>query len=349
YIYTNQPVYRPRQHVNFKAIFREKDGNEILNLPGENFEALIKSPKNKEVYSANLTTNQFGSLSGSFILDEEADLGVYNIELSSGDQKFFGSFSVEEYKKPDYFVSVKTEKDQYAGKDIIKGEITADYYFGSPVKNAEVTLNIFQNNYWRPWWYWSDYAWFYRSFSSSKLIYRPEPKLIHQLKGELNEEGKFLFEYEVDAETDFDYVYNISAEVTDYSRRAVNGSKDVFVTRGSFTLSTSTDKYFYSKNKPINILVNAVDFSDQPVAAKFKIAIGFRDYSGKNQNNFSVYDTLYGSTDVSGKALINFIPPSSRTGYYNYIVFSYDEKGREISASGSFFVGNDNEYWNYRQ
>ncbi|MCK7525970.1 MAG: hypothetical protein MZV64_54350 [Ignavibacteriales bacterium] len=51
YIYTQQPVYRPGQEVNFKAIFRNKKGNEILNAPDMKFDVSVKSPKNKEVYT----------------------------------------------------------------------------------------------------------------------------------------------------------------------------------------------------------------------------------------------------------------------------------------------------------
>ena len=69
YIYTQQPVYRPGQEVNFKAIFRNKKGNEILNVPDAKFSISVKSPKNKEVYTGEATTNEFGSLSGNFVLD----------------------------------------------------------------------------------------------------------------------------------------------------------------------------------------------------------------------------------------------------------------------------------------
>src|ERR1035437_2888050 len=34
YIYTNQPIYRPGQNVYFKAILRDKEGNELKNIAG---------------------------------------------------------------------------------------------------------------------------------------------------------------------------------------------------------------------------------------------------------------------------------------------------------------------------
>ena len=49
----------------------------------KNSHVTIKSPKNNEVFSKELKTNEFGTISASFILDEEADLGDYSIQTFS--------------------------------------------------------------------------------------------------------------------------------------------------------------------------------------------------------------------------------------------------------------------------
>src|ERR1039457_6060832 len=63
YIYTNQPIYRPGQNVFFKAILRERDGNELKNIGGTNFSISVKSPKNKEIYSQTLKSSDLGTRS----------------------------------------------------------------------------------------------------------------------------------------------------------------------------------------------------------------------------------------------------------------------------------------------
>jgi uncharacterized protein YfaS (alpha-2-macroglobulin family) len=355
YIYTSQPVYRPGQEVFFKAIMRKRERDELINMPGLTFSVTVKSRRNKEVYSQQLTMNDFGTISGSFKLDEDADLGDYTIYIDKGDIHFSGFFSVEEYKKPEYFVTVKTDQEQYAGKDVIKGVVTADYYFGSPVTNGTVTLNIYKSTYWRPWWYWSDYAWFYRSLENSgsrrsKILSHYGSQQVRQITGEFDPEGKFTFEYEIEKDVDFDNVYSISAQVTDYARRAITGSKEVYVTRGSFTLSTSPEKYFYKKGSEVKIRVNAADFSDKPVSTGFKIAVSRNDNNRVygNKHSYLKADTLYGRTDAAGRAVVSFSPGyNNNTGYYGYTVIAADEKNRTITASGNFFVGNEDEYWHY--
>jgi alpha-2-macroglobulin len=342
YIYTNQPVYRPSQEVFFKGIMREHKGNEIINLAEEDFSVTIKSPKNKEIFSADLKTNDIGTFSGSVVLDENADLGSYQIIVSKNSINYYGSFSVEEYKKPEYLVTVTPTKNQYAGGDLIEAAVKADYYFGSPVTTGKVNIKIFKGNYWRPWWYWSDYAWFYKDF------YRPahgsQRQLIHQTEGTLNNDGEFIFDYPAEKDLEYDLIYTITAEVTDNSRRTISGSADIYVTRGSFTLSTSPERYFIEKNKTIGLKINAADFADKPVQTSFGLEIRFPSKNNPYRSDPDGVEKLSGKTDREGKAVINYTPPAGYTGQFHYIVTAHDEKERQITARGSFFVSGEKEF-----
>ena len=346
YVYTQQPVYRPGQEVNFKAIFRNKKGNEILNVPNVKIGISVKSPKNKEVYSGEAETNEFGSLSTNFILDGEADLGNYTIYLTKDGQSYYGSFSVEEYKKPEYKVNVSTDKPQYATGDKIAATVSADYYFGSPVKNATVQISIYKQTYWRPWWYFSEWSWFYKGFRSERY-FGGQQEMIHQESGVLNEDGKFEFSYKVKSDKDYDYQYIISAEVTDASRRAISGSASAFVTRGSFTISTSPDKWFFQLGKDVKLKVNASDFFDKPVQTDFRVIINYPD-NPKSMRMKSQSDTLFAKTNDAGSAVVTFNPKNDITGYFNYQIIAFDEKEREILASSSFYVGDANNYYYQR-
>lgn len=341
YVYTNQPVYRPGQQVFFKAILRDKNGDELSNVPGEKFVVKIKSPKNIEVYTDTLKTDEFGSLSGSMKLDNDADLGQYSIQIG---YSFYGSFEVQEYKKPEYMVKVETGKKQYAGGDTVNVSVSADYYFGAPVTKGKVELKIYKQNIWRPWWYWSDYSWFYRSFSENTYIPYMNRQLISQQSGEINKDGKYNFNYNLEEDQTADYIYIFEAEVTDNSRNTVTGTAQINVTRGSFTLSTSPDKRILNSGA-VNLMVNASDFDNKPVQTKFSLTV---NYPVQNEPNGRSYmpmsDTLYGQTDKFGRTVITFMPRRFYPGNYNYIVTAYDERGRKITAQNSFYIGNEDQY-----
>ena len=340
YIYTNQPVYRPGQMVYYKAIIRKRDGNDLLNVAGEKFKVIIRTQKRKEIFSQELKSNEFGAVSGSYKLSDDAELGNYSIIIVKDDQPYFGSFSVEEYKKPEYLVSVSTAKEHYAVNDTINVNISAKYYFGSPVTEGKVNIKILRQRYWRPWWLDSHFAWFYRSFNSGKILEHSANELISQQEGTLDKNGNYIFRYKVDPNLSDDYSYTIEAEVTDNSRQTVSGSKDIYVTRGSFIISTSPEKYFVETGRPINLNITASDFTNKPVKTGFRVIINYPEQNLNGKTNFiPPSDTLSGSTDSSGKAVISFLPRQLYAGSYNYIVTASDEKGRMISANGYFSIG----------
>ena len=343
YIYTNQPVYRPGQEVNFKAILRKISENVLENFQDKKVTVKIKTPKNKEVYSKDLKTNEFGTIADNFKLDEEADLGIYSIVLNLDGIDYYGSFSVEEYKKPEYKVNITLDKNQYSSGDEIKGFVSADYYFGSPVRSASVQVNIYRERYWRPWWYFSEYRWFYRNFEKWSVYSYSGKDLIHQLEGEFDNDGKFKFSYSIEEKIENDFRYSVVATVTDASRRATEGAVDFFVTRGDFTISTSPEKYFYNIESEVKLRINCFDFNDKPVATDFKVIITYPQ--DKLMRPGIITDTLFGATNERGSALMGFRPKGNLTGYFSYSVISYDKKGREISASSSFYVGNYKDYY----
>lgn len=343
YIYTNQPVYRPGQEVFFKGILRERNGNELKMVESTEFDVSIKSPRNREVFSGKIWTNRYGTLSGQMTLEKEADLGTYQIILTKDGMSFYGSFDVEEYKKPEYLVTVTTEKNQYSFGDVLKGKVNADYYFGSPVTNATVSVNIYKKNFWRPWWWWSEYSWYYRGFYKDIYWGQTQPQLIQQLTGSLNENGEYEFEYKIPKENDADFIYSISAEVTDASRRAISGSGQTFVTRGAFTISTSPERYFYEFGKEVKLRVNASDFADNPIETAFTVEIEYPE-TGK-QYISKPKEILKGRTDKYGKAIVTFKPSSDEKGHYRYRVLAYDEMEREIFTESSFFVGDERYYY----
>ena len=344
YIYTNQPVYRPSQVVNFKAILRLTKGNETKNFENQTFIVKITSPQNKTIFSDALTTNEFGTLNGSFKLDDEADLGNYSIEISQDNYRVYGNFSVEEYKKPEFKVLVNTDLNHYSAGDKIKGSVSAEYYFGAKVQNASVKVSIFKQQYWFPWWRGHRFAWFYDSFEKI----RPYPglgnELIKQIQGELDENGNFNFHLEPLNEKESDFRYNIVAEVTDLSRRAISGSKEVLVSRGMFSLSSSTEKYFYQPNEEVKIKINITDFDEKGVQTEFKVIIGYPE--DKLYRPAQIKDTIIGKTNQNGIGLALFRPRGNVSGYFSYQVVAIDKKGNEVISGGSFYVG---DYRNYFQ
>lgn len=350
YVYTNQPVYRPNQEVFFKGIIRQKNGNEILNIDKAEFNVSIKSPRNKEVFSQKLFTNEFGSLWSSFKLDEDAEIGNYSIQIKRDNEIIYGNFSVEEYKKPEFKVTVETSKNHFGKIDTIKGKVKANYYFGSPVSNGNVVLKIYRRNFWIPFFYKSNFR------NSQQRIpkifpYYNQPELVKTIEGKSDIDGSYIFQYEINEKENIDnpdfrqtdFIYELVAEVTDNSKRTINGSESVIVSQGDFNLSATTDKYFVKPNETINITVNAIDFENKGVETSIELIINKIINSQNNSYEKTILE-LNAKTDSLGKYIFSFTP--NEVGNYKFIVSSFDKNKNEIITTGYFYVVDEKyRYW----
>ena len=371
YIFTNQPVYRTESDVLFKGTIKRKISTGYESYANRDITVTIKDARNAEVYKKVLRTNDIGSFDGAYSIDKDAPLGNYTI-LTQINEKNSSSiiFTVEQYKKPEYKVTVTTDKSQYFGDDNLNASVDAKYFFGSPVADADVEYNVYRVRYYKPWWAFSEWASWYEEYYSSLDNNNKfnNADYIYSGKGKLNSEGKFDFNYRIKEEFrqehqkydwyyywygyETDYKYIVQAKVVDKSRREITGVTTVLVTRGGFYLNAKCDRYLYKPGEKANIEIMANDFSDKPVQTDFTVEI-YRStwsmYDYKENKEFS--QTFRGRTKSDGKGIVTFdIPDNGAEGYYSVIIKASDERAKEISTNAYFYVwGSDNYWWNYNQ
>jgi hypothetical protein len=337
--YTDRPIYRPSQTVYFKGIVRiaTEDGYEIYG--NKEVEVKINDARGNEVYRQALKTNANGTYSGELTLGDEPPLGSYEFMTSIPDGiTHHASFKVEEYKKPEYKVEVMTDKDQYANGDLITATIKADYYFGSPVANAQVDYYIFRGRYWRPWWHGTEYAWYYEDEADNDESNSYRAELLESNTHYLDENGRFTLTYQTEKGTgEVDYYYRLEARVVDASRRQIIGSKQIVVTRGLFMISSYTNKYVYAPGEEAGLTIKAEDFKNKPVSTQVAVEVYTREWkSGFGWENQKKIFSQTVNTDVAGKAAVNF--KTNDSGYYLITTNSVDARGNNISAEDYCWV-----------
>ncbi len=157
YIYTDRPVYRPGHTVHIKGIVRrEKD--DALDLPVDNTLTLtVTDADNKAVLTKDLPVSAHGTVTEDVVLADDAGLGYYSISLQKkGDHEGSnsvmggGNFYVEEYKKPEYQVTVKPAVQRVLQGNSIQAVIEARYFFGEPVAGAKVKYVVHTSQHY--WW-----------------------------------------------------------------------------------------------------------------------------------------------------------------------------------------------------
>ncbi len=145
FLYSDRPIYKPGDEVQFRGIIRKPDG----------FLARIFSPAKRTVTvslvpvaggakprSVSLNIDEMGSFSGKLAAPNDAEEGVYRITAMLDDAPHVGEVRVQEYVKPTFFVEMTTDSDSVAPGGVITAKLKAERYAGGAPANTayEVTL-----------------------------------------------------------------------------------------------------------------------------------------------------------------------------------------------------------------
>jgi len=236
YAATDRPAYRPKETVNWKFVARRYNGSTYSTPSDQVVEFEITDPRGAKVKSDKVTLNAFGSAWGALEVTEQMPLGEYHIQFSQNGTGIGGAtlFRLEEYKLPEFKVSVKTPDDERATNgparkkifrlgDKVELEVQADYYFGGGVANANVEVVVYQSPYWRWWPRRREFPWFYedmdQNYSRWGRYYGGGGQIIKRETLKTDATGKARVSFDTPRGAGQDFEYRVEARVTDSSRR----------------------------------------------------------------------------------------------------------------------------------
>ncbi|MDO6760874.1 MG2 domain-containing protein [Tamlana sp. 2_MG-2023] len=146
FIFTDRSIYRPGQTVYFKAIAMQITAGKSQVLASRPILATLHNVNNEKVTQLKLKTNDFGSVSGEFILPNNGLTGRYRISINDNNEQInlFTSqnFSVEEYKRPKFETQFETITETYRVNDSITVKGTAQSFSGSNITDAKVVYRV---------------------------------------------------------------------------------------------------------------------------------------------------------------------------------------------------------------
>ncbi|HEY3102452.1 MAG TPA: MG2 domain-containing protein [Pyrinomonadaceae bacterium] len=367
YIYTDRPIYRPAQKVFFKGILRQwgREGYKLLDA--KTVSVTIEDPNGGKIFEKDLTLSTRGTFSGDVDLSDEAPLGGYNLTAKIGEATSSGYFEVQEYKKPEFKVTVKGPKEFAAVGEKVRFTVSANYFFGAPVTNADVQYYIYKQRYYHWWW---------DNESSDEFDDAAGPEneggdeedygyygtdLVTEGEGQMNSRGEMVVDFEVPAPGDreeWDYSYRLEAQVTDASRREMSGAASFIGTRGKTVADAYPERYLYFQGDPAKIRVKTADYAGHPVSQKVTLKFIEQKWEKKekeeeyNGYKYTTYDYILHerelssvdvNTDSQGNATYDFTVPSPGSIYVKAIVY---ENGKEIvNRGGSFWAPDKKGEW----
>jgi len=294
YVITDRPVYRPAQPVKFKFWVRHAkyDQTDESIYGNQNFTVWISNPQGEKIYETNFTSDVYGGFAGAWTPGEDAMLGVYSINIPSLGGS---SFRVEEYKKPEFEVTVEAPAEPVMLGDKIEATIKAKYYFGAPVTQAKVKYKVQRSSrseVWYPvgiwdwfygpgyWWFGCDYDWYpgWRFWGCKRphpfwIPWNPTPpEIVAEGEMAIGEDGTVKVPIDTSVAKamhgDTDHQYTITAEVTDASRRTIVGSGTVIAALQPFKVTVWTDRGYYRAKDTVEAGMSARTPDGKPVQGK---------------------------------------------------------------------------------
>jgi len=342
-IYTDRPVYRPGHTVYIKGIIRrEKD--DVLLLPESRTVALqVMGADNKEVFKKDLPVSAHGTVTADFTLESDAPLGYYSIRL--GSTIGWGTFYVEEYKKPEYQVTVKPAAPRILQGNSIQATIEARYFFGEPVAGAKVKYVVHTSTH--SWWDEeegdensggedADIS------DESDISWNETEQQEHE--GVLDENGRLNVSVPVAIDSKHeDQDYRIEARVTDPANREVSGHSTVLATYGSFRVTVEPTSYVFQAGQPIRVKVTARDYDNNPVQTPVHVAVTLQSWdSVTHQLSKTPVTGSDAATGVDGTAMVD-LPANmanGRTGDFAVTASAQTPENRSVEGHTWVWIWN---------
>jgi hypothetical protein len=365
--YTERQIYRPGQTVYFKGIIRgDDDARYSLPAGQETVEVIVMDSQGKEILRDDFPISAMGTVNGEIVLDENAALGFYSMEIKlTPEIAFYDDFQVAAYRRPEFLVSVETDKPEYAQGEAVKVTANAEFYFGGAVSNAKVQWTLLSADYTfvhtpppgasGGWYEFTDY-----DTSRSQVYYSSFGETIAEGSGVTDSEGRFTFEVEADiADKIASQRFTFDVTVTDLNNQVVASQAEAIVHKGEIYVGLRPDRYVYSANQQADVHILTVDWDSQPVGNQ-EVEVVFAEhnwYSVQKQyedgsfywdsevETIPVFTTTV-TTASDGAAIAGFKP--SQGGLYRVMARAEDAKGNEVRSSTFMWVSGS-EYVNWRQ
>ncbi|MFH2143628.1 MAG: alpha-2-macroglobulin family protein [Bacteroidota bacterium] len=263
YFFTDREIYRPGQTIYFKGIMLSRNGENHKILPGFSTIVYFYDVNYQVIAQTTLTTNEYGTFSGTFT----APQGVLTGQMHIND--YYGSkyFSVEEYKRPQFEVNFKKVEGSYKLDQTVNVAGNAKSYAGANIDGADVKYEVKRTAYFPYRWSW--WYWWYPTSDETVVTYGTT---------KTDENGDFKIEFLASPDLSISrkwkpsFTYSVTADVTDINGETHSSSQYVNVGYSALLLSTDWEENV-NKSTCKNIEIISNNLNGEFITAEGTITI----------------------------------------------------------------------------
>ncbi|MBD3366521.1 hypothetical protein GF360_04280 [candidate division WWE3 bacterium] len=386
FIVTDKTLYRPGNELNFNAFVRRntptsfdyiadsdasvnsgEDGTPESATPGLNlYMQLEKRYSSDAPIYTHLFENVTDSIKGTVQLPEDLTPGAYILKLqftknvaSSKDVLYTADVRVEEYKVPEFEVTV-----QGPAKEVIHGQnvslqAKANYFYGAPLSGRPLDYRLYKRKYVFNPSGLSGYS-FYSSkrYFGDDLVWRGfEEEKVSSGSGTTDNLGVFSYGVNTSGDSGMSKIYTFEADVTGESGKRFTGTTEFVAHMAEHYTGVKPLSYVGVEGEESEFAIKTVDvFAEDKAGIPATVNVYNRKYfrvKTKDNEGSSYYKTSYEdtlvtsdrvTTDDQGDASYAFMP--SGGGLHIIEVVSTDSVGNVSAADTTFYVASrDSGYW----
>lgn len=313
YIFTDRAIYRPGQQVFFSGFLYQTMGIRSRVIPSRKLMVYLQGLRSNIIDSLTVTTNEFGSFSGTFTMPRRMLAGRCRIQIPGMTSCLF---SVEEYKRPTFSVELDKPKDACVLGDSIRVDGRALTFSGVPVSGASVRYSLWAVPHW--------WTWLLKSAASRSIAFG---------EAVTDADGRFqistcLKDIRSSASDDDGCVsYNLRVEVTTDAGETQPASQVILVGNRSLNLQLLVeDKWMKEHVKPQYIV--AENSVGQLVEVEGECVFYRVRESGKSDRmtEDSLYSAPFSTKDAFMPGKVRQLP----SGQYNLEFHTTDDMGRPV-------------------
>jgi len=234
FFFTDRSIYRPGQTVYFKAIILEKGETNSRVRANQTTTIYLRDANYQFIDSIRLTSNEFGSVQGSFSLPASTLTGSFQLIADKDNQNYSDYFSVEEYKRPKFSVELEKPAVAYTAGDMITVTGVAKAYAGNAIDGSSISYRVVrQPRFPYPWY-----------FSKRWMPPVQQMEIAHG-EATTDSEGKFQIKFTAIPDRSIDssfnplFDYRVEVDVTDINGETRSG--EITVSAGYTAVQLALD------------------------------------------------------------------------------------------------------------
>lgn len=264
HFYTDRAIYRPGQTIYFKGIKLKHAGEKHTIVTNLTTTIEFMDVNYQKVGEVKVTTNEYGTFSGSFTAPSTGLNGQMSLQEVDGSHFVL----VEEYKRPKFEVNLKPVQGSFKLGQKINVQGEAKSYAGAVIDGAKVSYRVTRSSYFSRWTYYR-YG-FYPTASSAIEITNGTVTT--------DEKGNFTIPFEAKSDPSIaskyapNYSYTISVDVTDSNGETRSTTQTVNVGTSALSINLAIPEKI-DKKRNHAYPIATTNLSGQKIATSGRVVV----------------------------------------------------------------------------